>query len=65
MKSFGKCYCGEPIIVRSYKLKGSKSNFRRLFRCKKSVSHSYSDAQIAEMDIDIEYYKRIFEGIKK
>lgn len=65
MKSYGKCYCGDPIIVRSYKLKGVGGNYRRLFRCRKSVAHSYSDAQIAEMDIDIDYYKKIFERANK
>ena len=61
--NFGKCgECGDPIITREYKVRGGRNNFRRLYRCKKSVAHSYTDAQLNEMDIDIDYYKKKLSG---
>ena len=58
MSRYGSCgVCGAKVKARFYKIKGQAAK-RVLYRCERTIAHSYSDAQLAELEIDIEYYKR-------
>ena len=50
MKTHGKCHCGEPIVEATYKLKTGVHNFRRVFRCKKTISHTHSEEDLSVFD---------------
>ena len=60
-----KCtICFSKIVPRLYKLKSGEKHFRRLMCCSKTVAHSYTDHQIREFGIDVEFYKEYSEKLR-
>lgn len=51
MKSHGACHCGGKIVEKKYKLKEGYNNFKVFYRCQKDITHSYTEEQLADIDI--------------
>lgn len=55
--------CGSETVERNYRTVQGFNSYRRVFRCKESISHNYTDKELHDMGIDIEFYKSHAEPV--